>query len=65
MLIHRSVFEQVGLYQATFLPYYHADSELILRARRYGIEAYVAPHVVLQDDFSAEQKNKISSVSRV
>ncbi|MGI8932631.1 MAG: glycosyltransferase family 2 protein, partial [Phormidesmis sp.] len=58
VLIHRSVFEQVGLYQAAFLPHYHADSELILRARRSGIEAYVAPHVVLQDDFSAAQKKQ-------
>ncbi|MEL7352749.1 MAG: glycosyltransferase family 2 protein [Cyanobacteria bacterium J06560_5] len=58
VLIHRSVFEQVGLYQATFLPHYHADSELILRANRQGFQAYVAPHVVLQDDFSAEQKQQ-------
>ena len=56
VLIHRQVFEQVGLYRTQFLPHYHADSELILRAGRLGFQAYVAPHVVLQDDFSAEQK---------
>ncbi len=56
VLIHRRVFEQVGLYRAKFLPHYHADSEFILRAGRAGFQAYVAPHVVLQDDFSAEQK---------
>lgn len=57
-LIHRRVFERVGLYQARFLPHYHADSELVLRAKRYGFQAYVAPHVVLQDDFSAAQKKQ-------
>ena len=58
VLIHRSVFEQVGLYQAKFLPHYHADSELVLRAKRHGFQAYVAPHIVLQDDFSIDQKNQ-------
>ena len=58
VLIHRSVFERVGLYRSKYLPHYHADSELILRAKRYGFQAYVAPQVVLQDDFSAEQKKQ-------
>lgn len=58
VLIHRSVFEKVGLYQSNFLPHYHADSELILRAKKHGFRAYVAPHVVLKDDFSAEQKKQ-------
>lgn len=64
VLIHCTVFERAGLYQAKFLPHYHADSELILRARNYGFQAYVAPHVVLKDDFSAEQKKQdLSSIS--
>ncbi|MDV3351557.1 glycosyltransferase family 2 protein [Leptothoe sp. LEGE 181152] len=58
VLIHRSVFEQVGLYQAKFLPHYHADSELVLRAKNHGFQAYVAPKIVLQDDFSADQKKQ-------
>ncbi|MEM8614209.1 MAG: glycosyltransferase family 2 protein, partial [Cyanobacteria bacterium P01_H01_bin.105] len=58
VLIHRSVFEKVGLYQSNFLPHYHADSELILRAKKHGFQAYVAPHVVLKDDFSVEQKKQ-------
>ncbi|MEM7794681.1 MAG: glycosyltransferase family 2 protein [Cyanobacteria bacterium P01_C01_bin.118] len=58
VLIHRCVFEQVGLYQDRFLPHYHADSELILRAGRQGFQAYVAPRIVLQDDFAVEQKQQ-------
>lgn len=58
VLIHRCVLEQVGLYQDRFLPHYHADSELILRAGRQGFQAYVAPDIVLQDDFALEQKQQ-------
>lgn len=50
VLIHRSVFEQIGLYAAKFLPHYHADSELIMRARQAGIRACVTPQVVVYDD---------------
>jgi GT2 family glycosyltransferase len=56
VLIHRSVFEQVGLYQDRWLPHYHADSELIMRARQQGIAAFVTPRVTLYNDFSREQK---------
>ncbi|OUC12175.1 MAG: hypothetical protein B0A82_23990 [Alkalinema sp. CACIAM 70d] len=50
VLIHRSVFEQIGLYAEKLLPHYHADSELILRARKAGIRACVTPQVVVYDD---------------
>jgi GT2 family glycosyltransferase len=57
VLISRSVFERVGLYDAKFCPHYHADSELIMRAKQLAnIDAWVAPHIVLQNDFSDEQK---------
>ena len=56
VLIHRRVFDSVGLYNARLLPHYHADSELILRARRAGFSAYVAPNIVLLNDFSKAQK---------
>ncbi|MEO1350764.1 MAG: glycosyltransferase family 2 protein [Cyanobacteria bacterium J06635_15] len=56
VLIHRSVFERIGLYNAWLLPHYHSDSELILRARQDGIQAYVAPHIILLNDFSKAQK---------
>ena len=56
VLIHRSVFERIGLYNAWILPHYHSDSELILRARQAGIQAYITPHVILLNDFSKAQK---------
>ncbi len=36
VLIPRSVFEEVGFYDQEEMPQYHADSDLILRARRKG-----------------------------
>jgi GT2 family glycosyltransferase len=56
VLIRSSVFRQVGLYNATFCPHYHGDSEFIMRAKKVGIEAWIAPHIVLANDFSNEQK---------
>ncbi|MGP1386335.1 MAG: glycosyltransferase family 2 protein [Thainema sp.] len=56
VLIHRSVFTRIGLYNDWLLPHYHADSELMMRANRAGIQSYVASHVVLYNDFSVEQK---------
>ncbi len=57
VLIARSVFEKIGLYDDKFCPHYHADSELIMRAKQLAqIQAWVAPQIVLQNDFSEEQK---------
>jgi GT2 family glycosyltransferase len=56
VLIRRSVFDRIGLYNAKFCPHYHADSELIMRAGKAGIEAYITPSIVLQNDFSNDQK---------
>ncbi len=57
VLINRSVFEQIGLYNTTFCPHYHADSELIVRAKQVAnIDAWIAPQIVLQNDFSNDQK---------
>jgi GT2 family glycosyltransferase len=57
VLIARSVFERVGLYNARFCPHYHADSELLMRANQLAnIDAWIAPQIVLQNDFSDEQK---------
>lgn len=56
VLIRRSVFDRIGLYNARFCPHYHADSELIMRARKAGIEACITPSIVLQNDFSNDQK---------
>ncbi len=56
VLLHRSVYEKVGLYNTTFTPHYHGDTELTLRAGVKGIDCWVAPNVVLLNDFSDEQK---------
>lgn len=56
VLVHRSVFQAIGLYQSRILPHYHADSELVMRAVAAGISAWVTPRVVVLNDFSPDQK---------
>jgi GT2 family glycosyltransferase len=50
VLIHRSVFEQVGLYQETHLPHYLSDVELVLRAKRQGFRAGVTPQAIVSEE---------------
>jgi GT2 family glycosyltransferase len=57
VLFHRSVYEKIGLYNTIFTPHYHADTELTLRASVKGIDCWVAPNVILLNDFSDEQKS--------
>lgn len=47
VLIPREVFEQVGYYDAVRLPHYHADSDLVLRARRAGFRPVISLKSVL------------------
>jgi GT2 family glycosyltransferase len=47
VLIPRAVFEQVGLYDAGHMPQYHADSDLVMRAREHGFQPVVALDSVL------------------
>jgi GT2 family glycosyltransferase len=56
VLICQEVFRRVGLYDARWLPHYHADSEWVMRAVRQGIDARVTPGVVVLNDFGDEQK---------
>jgi GT2 family glycosyltransferase len=56
VLIRQEVFRRVGLYDAFWLPHYHADSEWVMRAVRQGIDARVTPGVVVLNDFGDEQK---------
>lgn len=56
VLIHHSVFRQVGIYNHRFLPHYHADSELVMRAVASGFHAWVTPQLILLNDFRVEQK---------
>jgi GT2 family glycosyltransferase len=51
VLIHRRVFEAIGLYQAQYLPHYWADSEWTIRAQRAGFPVAVTPQTVLYDDY--------------
>jgi GT2 family glycosyltransferase len=56
VLINREVFTAIGLYNETFLPHYHADSEITIRAHSKGIRIFVSPSIVLLNDFSVDQK---------
>jgi GT2 family glycosyltransferase len=56
VLIRQDVFRRVGLYDACWLPHYHADSEWVMRAVRRGIAARVTPAIVLLNDFGEAQK---------
>ncbi|MBD2501058.1 glycosyltransferase family 2 protein [Anabaena azotica] len=55
VLIHRSVFEQIGIYDEFWLPHYHSDSEFIMRAIKKGIPAYCAVNVVVYNDCPVEE----------
>lgn len=51
VLIHRSVFKNIGLFDEIHYPHYHADSEFILRARKVGgYQAIVDYNAVLYND---------------
>ncbi len=56
VLIHQDVFRRVGLYDAFWLPHYHADSEWVMRAVRRGFAAKVTPAIVVLNDFGEAQK---------
>ncbi len=56
VLIEAEVFRRIGLYDALFLPHYHADSEWVMRAVRRGFRAWVTPRVILLNDFTPAQK---------
>ena len=56
VLIHRKVFQEIGLYNEKFLPHYHADSEIAIRATSRGIKVFVSPSVILLNDFHPDQK---------
>ena len=57
VLIHRQVFEAIGLYNNVFLPHYHADSEITIRANSKGIKVFAIPSIILLNDFHVDQKH--------
>jgi GT2 family glycosyltransferase len=54
VLIPRAVFEQVGYYDARNMPQYHADSDLVLRARTHGFKPVIALKSVLYNHILEE-----------
>lgn len=50
VLIPAAVFRDVGLYDAENLPQYHADSDLVLRARAAGYKPVVSLKSVIYND---------------
>lgn len=56
VLIRSDVFNKIGLYNANFCPHYHGDSEFIMRAKVSGIKAWIAPKIILSNDFNNVQK---------
>jgi len=54
VLINKSVFSKIGLYNEKFLPHYHADSEFIMRAIKNKITAYASTKTVVYNDFSID-----------
>ncbi len=56
VIIHRDVFQCIGLYNQRMLPHYHADSEFTMRAISKGVPVYVTPDIALLNDFCLEQK---------
>jgi GT2 family glycosyltransferase len=47
VLIPRSVFEEVGYYDQQDMPHYHADSDLVMRARKKGYLPVISLNSVL------------------
>ena len=58
VLIHRSVFEEIGLYNEKMLPHYHGDSEFIMRAVSRGIESAVTQQAIVYDDSPLPQQQR-------
>ena len=50
VLVHKSVYDDIGLYQERYTPQVHGDSEFIMRAWKHGIKVFVATQVVLYND---------------
>ncbi len=50
VLIHRRVFEKIGLYDELNCPHYHADSEFVMRAVANGLRCGIAYDAVVYND---------------
>ncbi len=50
VLIHRRVFDRIGLYDEKWTPHYHADTEFVLRAASAGFGLWLTTKTVLYND---------------
>lgn len=53
VLIHRAVFDKIGLYDDVHCPHYHADSEFVMRATARGIHGAICLDAVVFNDVSS------------
>ena len=63
-LIHRSVFETVGIYDERHLPHYLSDVELIMRAKCAGFAIGVTPSAIIRDDFPTPAQRALKDIKR-
>lgn len=63
-LVHRSVFDAIGLYDERNTPHYHADTELTMRARAAGIQSWVAREARVYNRFTEEQDGAFAKKNR-
>ncbi|HZL35631.1 MAG TPA: glycosyltransferase family 2 protein [Tepidisphaeraceae bacterium] len=54
VLIPRAVFEEVGYYDQKYMPQYHADTDLVLRARKAGYQPVISLNSVLYNHIPTE-----------
>lgn len=64
VLIHRSVFEEIGFYNEKMLPHYHGDSEFVMRAVKHGIESGVTQRAIVYDDSPVPQEQQQTRYNR-
>lgn len=63
-LVHRSVFDTIGLYDERNTPHYHADTEITMRARKAGIQSWIAREARVYNRFTDEQDGPFSKKNR-
>lgn len=52
ILIHKNIFEAVGLFDEKVFPQYHGDSDFALRAKKAGYKVSIYPQLRITNDIS-------------
>ncbi len=60
-LIPAACFREVGYYDATHFPQYHADAEFVLRAARKGWRALIATRAIVYNDVPNSAADKVGN----